>query len=67
MPMILKIKKEIISALIADWHYEPAIEIPPHHLIQKGADDSSMVIVEFADFLCPSCKRVQEPLKKNPS
>ena len=60
----LKDKKEIISALIADWHYEPAIEIPPHHLIQKGADDSSMVIVEFADFLCPSCKRVQEPLKK---
>ena len=60
----LKDKKELISAFLTDWHYEPAINIPPHHLIQKGKKDSSMVIVEFADFLCPACQRVQEPLKK---
>ncbi|MCZ0931529.1 MAG: thioredoxin domain-containing protein [Oligoflexia bacterium] len=60
----IKDQKEIISALLTDWQYEPPIKIPPQHLIQKGAEDSSIVIVEFADFLCPSCKRVQEPLKR---
>ena len=60
----LKDKKEIISALLEDWHYEPSIEIPDHHLMQKGEDDSSIVIIEFADFLCPACKKVQAPLQK---
>ena len=60
----LKDKKAIISALLADWKQEPSTEIPLQHLIQKGADDPFIVIVEFADFLCPACKRVHEPLKK---
>ena len=60
----LKDQKEIFSALLTDWQHEPSIEIPPQHLIQKGTDDSSMVIVEFADFLCPACKKAQEPLKR---
>ena len=60
----LKDKKNILSALLTDWLSEPSIKIPPYHLMQKGADDSSIEVVEFADFLCPACKRVQEPLKK---
>ena len=60
----IKDKKEIASALLTDWQYEPSTEIPFQHLMQKGADDSSIMIVEFADFLCPACKRVQKPLKR---
>ena len=60
----IKNQTEMVSALLADWQSEPPIEIPSQHLIQKGEDGSSIVIVEFADFLCPACKRVQKPLKK---
>ena len=60
----VKDKKEILSALFTDWQYETPIKIPHRHLMQKGAEDSSITIVEFADFLCPVCKKVQEPVKK---
>ena len=60
----VKDKKEILSALFMNWQYETPIKIPPHYLMQKGVEDSFITFVEFADFLCPACKRVQDPLKK---
>ena len=59
----IKDQKEILSALLKDWQYENPKEIEPVFLLQKGTPGSKIVIVEFADFLCPSCKKVQPALK----
>ena len=60
----LKSQKEELAAVFQDWQYEEAIEIEPVSLLQKGSRESNIIIVEFADFLCPACKRVQSTLKQ---
>ena len=60
----LKNQKEVLTALFQDWQYEKAIQIESPPLLQKGNGESNMLVVEFADFLCPACKRVQPALKR---
>ena len=60
----LKDQKEFLEAQFQDWQYAEKIEIKPEALITKGSSKSNMHIVEFADFLCPACKRIQPALKK---
>ena len=59
----IKSQKEILDAVFNDWQYETAIEIEPAFLLQRGTKGSKMVIVEFVDFLCPACKKMQPALK----
>ncbi len=37
---------------------------PPHVEKMKGSHEAAIVIHEFSDFQCPSCKFAQQPLKK---
>ncbi|MCY4321429.1 MAG: thioredoxin domain-containing protein [Bdellovibrionaceae bacterium] len=60
----IKDQNELIFSLLEDWQYEPTVEVPPHHVMEKGNENSPMVLVEFADLLCPACKRTHRPLKK---
>jgi len=60
----LKSQKEALNALFQDWQYEKSIQIKSPPLLQKGSGESNMLIVEFADFLCPACKKVQPALKQ---
>ena len=59
----IKSQKESLEAVFNDWQYETAIKIEPAFLLQKGTKESKMVLVEFVDFLCPACKRMQPALK----
>ena len=60
----IKNQQESLTALFSDWKHEKAIEIQPVSLLQNGTEGSKIVIVEFADFLCPACKKVQPALKQ---
>ena len=60
----LKDQKEVLTALFQDWQYGKAVQIKTPPLLRKGSRESSMLIVEFADFLCPACKNVQPALKR---
>ena len=59
----IKSQKDIIEAVFHDWQYEKEITLQPVHLLQKGSFKSNIVVAEFADFLCPMCKKVQPTLK----
>lgn len=59
----IKSQEEMLSAVFSDWRRESAISLPPDHLLESGAPDSKMLVVEFADFLCPACKKTQPALK----
>ena len=58
----LKDQKEILSSIFKDWQTEPVIKLEPTSLLQKNK--GGIRIAEFADFLCPSCQRVQPALKQ---
>jgi len=62
----LKDKKEILNSLFRDWREEPVVNWEPAPLFKKTASSQKqeLLLVEFADFLCPSCKRVQPALQK---
>ena len=60
----LKNQKEELNAFLQDWHYEQALEIEPVFLLQKGSGEADITLVEFADFLCSACKKVQPDLKQ---
>ena len=61
----LKDQKEFLEAQFQDWQYAEEVEIDlTKALIQKGSGKGNMQIVEFADFLCPACKKVQPSLKQ---
>ena len=47
-----------------DWRRQKVSRINPKvHRISYGSEQSSMVVTEFADFLCPHCKRVYSVMK----
>lgn len=60
----IKNQTEQLSAMFQDWQYEEVIKIEPVSLplLQKGAKESNIIIVEFADFLCSACKKIQPTL-----
>ena len=70
----LKDEKELTKATFIDWQYETEFDFSQHYVMRKsgvaqnGAEQKtqgrSIVLVEFVDFLCPNCKRVQPALKK---
>jgi len=62
----LKDKKEILTSIFRDWQSEPISYIEQTPLLSNKASTKAdkIILVEFADFLCPSCKRVQPALKK---
>ena len=61
----LKDKKEILNSIFIDWLQEPVTTWEVAPLIQKPAQKqpAKMLVVEFVDFLCPNCKRVQPVIK----
>lgn len=59
----IKSQEKFTTALFFDWQMEDPVEIAPGYLLQKGPENSKMRVVEFADFLCPACKRVSPQLK----
>ena len=60
----LKDQKEFLNAQFQDWRHSEAVEIKPAFLLEKKSEKSNMLIVEFADLLCPACKRTHPALKK---
>ncbi len=60
----IKSQEEVLKAEFNDWQYQEVISIQTSPLLRKGKQGSKMLVVEFADFLCPACKRVQAPLKE---
>ena len=58
----LKDQKQLITASLIDWQSEEEFDFSEHFLMRKGTGD--IVLVEFADFLCPNCERVQPALEK---
>ena len=60
----IKSHEQRLSWLFQDWLYEKAVEIPPEGAaLKRKTKGSKMELVEFADFLCPFCKKTQAPLK----
>ena len=57
----LKDQKQLTTASLIDWQSESEFDFSQHFIMQKGSGD--IILVEFADFLCPNCKRVQPALK----
>ena len=60
----LKSLQEELSSSFYDWQYEKVKNLNSDFLLHKGNKTSKIVITEFADFLCPACKRVQPALKQ---
>lgn len=60
----IKSQQESLEAILIDWQNEKTTKLQATFLLQRGTEDSKMVIVEFVDFLCPACKRVQPALKQ---
>ena len=60
----LKNKKEILHSIFIDWQGEPVINLEAPPLLKNTPSSSKIVLVEFADFLCPSCKKAQPALKQ---
>ena len=63
----LKDKTELLSSMFIDWQGEPVVDWEPAPLFKSAPSPSQkkeIVLVEFADFLCPNCKNVQPALKK---
>ena len=54
---IKSLSKETSSAFI-DWQSAPPVSFQTSPLFQMGPPDSRMILVEFADFLCPHCQTV---------
>ena len=59
----IKDQREMLSALVLDWQHETELKITEQPMLRKGPEDSKIILVEFADFLCPACQRVQKALK----
>ena len=60
----LKSQNKTLEAIFYDWQYGAKINLPNHYILQKGDLKSGIVITEFADFLCPACKKVNPALKQ---
>lgn len=62
----LKNKKEILNSIFIDWQGEPVANWKPAPLLKNtlSTKEEGILLVEFADFLCPSCKRAHPALKK---
>jgi len=58
----IKTERRHFEALILDWETEEVFQFSEPPLLKAGAPESHFTLVEFADFLCPSCKRVQSAL-----
>ena len=58
----LKGQKPQLQAVMADWRSEQRRDMPSNPLMKKGDPAPLMLIVEFADFLCPACERVRPAL-----
>lgn len=59
----IKSQDEMQEIVFLEWQSEPAIPIPKSHILQKGPQNSQIILVEFVDFLCSFCKKVQPALK----
>ncbi len=60
----LKNQKQDLEVLLHDWRLADTVKIEADPILQKGVADSNMLIVEFADFLCPACKTAQIALRR---
>ena len=59
----IKSNLEKTNAVFIDWQNEKSIEFPLPPIFKQDSPSSKMTIVEFADFLCPACKKVHSSLK----
>ncbi len=59
----IKDQEELVSAVFIDWQNAKPLVISSDYIMEKGAKNPKMTVVEFADFLCPACKEVQPALE----
>lgn len=60
----LKNIEEEVKAALIDWEGEQIFYFTAKPLLASGPQTSSMRIVEFADFLCPACKKIQPKMEQ---
>ena len=59
-----RIKHDNILTLNFDLPIPPLVNVATEGYPSKGADNARAVLVEFADFQCPHCKKASATLKK---
>lgn len=60
----IKGQTKIFKAVLVDWQNSPRVSFSQPPLLKMGSDSSQDVLVEFADFMCPHCKRVKDSVQQ---